>query len=305
MARYGISYTAMALVLKAFSFNSATRRLYRFLGNSVGQGLRKRRPATSRIRKAEEIQAAIEKFAPFDPDSHLFELGTGWMHWYALSLQLHHPGLRATTFDVWDNRQFDALQIGLQHLRAHYESQPDPPPQVLESLATMQATTSFDDLYDVMAIDYRIDAAGSLHHFADGSMSHIISADVLEHVAAEDAAGLVHEMYRLLRPSGVTLHQIATDDHLTHFDRSRSEKEYLRFPERRWRRWYQNRVQYFNRIQASQWLEMFENAGFECLDMQRLTCDVDSLDIAEQYRDVPQGDLECTRLTIVHRKPVS
>lgn len=259
----------------------------------------------SRFRKSQQMLAAIERFAPLGPDSHLFELGTGWMHWYALSLRVHHPGLRVSTFDVWDNRQFDALQARFRRFRDHYEAVEDPPQHVLDGFDVIDRVSSFDELYEAFTMSYLVDPDGSLHHFEDASMSHIVSADVLEHVDVQAAEGIVAELHRMLRPGGLSIHQIAIDDHVTHFDPTRSEKEYLRFSERRWRVLYQNRVQFFNRIQATEWLAMFESAGFECLDVQRLTCDVSDLDIAPQYRKLSPTDLECSRLSVVHRKPLA
>ena len=39
----------------------------------------------------------------------ILELGTGWLHWEALTLRLFYD-IEAVLFDVWDNRQLGGLK---------------------------------------------------------------------------------------------------------------------------------------------------------------------------------------------------
>ena len=44
------------------------------------------------------------------------------------------------------------------------------------------------------------------------------------------------------------------DTSLYHYDTSVSAKNYLRYSDAVWKRWFENRVQYFNRVQRREWL---------------------------------------------------
>ncbi len=44
-----------------------------------------------------------------------------------------------------------------------------------------------------------------------------------------------------------------------------------RYAEKVWKRYFENDVQYFNRVQRPEWLEMFQQAGFEMVE-EELVC---------------------------------
>ena len=83
----------------------------------------------------------------------------------------------------------------------------------------------------------------------------------------------------------------------------KNQKKYLSFSDKTWKKYFENDVQYFNRIQASNWLKMFKENGFilETKIVERTN--IDLLDIDKKYSEYEKEDLECTVLTIVHRKP--
>ncbi len=93
------------------------------------------------------------------------------------------------------------------------------------------------------------------------------------------------------------------DDHLQHYDPAESPKNYLRFSDRAWKLLFENDVQYFNRLQACDWIDRIGSAGFMFLERIAETADVGGLPIAPGFRHYRQEDLACTILTLVHQKP--
>jgi hypothetical protein len=93
------------------------------------------------------------------------------------------------------------------------------------------------------------------------------------------------------------------DDHLQHYDPAESPKNYLRFSDRAWKLLFENDVQYFNRLQACDWIDRIGSAGFVFLERIAETADVGGLPIAPGFRHYRQEDLACTILTLVHQKP--
>jgi len=109
-------------------------------------------------------------------------------------------------------------------------------------------------------------------------------------------------MGRILRPGGYSIHQIDLGDHLSYYDPAVSVKNYLRYSDAAWGRWFENEVQYFNRVQRPEWLHLFENAGLLLVEEQLRTEDIGTMKVDQKYGHLGRQDLECTALTVVHRK---
>lgn len=116
---------------------------------------------------------------------------------------------------------------------------------------------------------------------------------------------MASEIYRVLQPGGYSIHIIGLDDHLAHYDKNVAPKNYYRYSDTVWRLFFQNKLQYFNRIQASDWLRFFDNSGFTCVEKETSwSRDVGNLRVNKKYESYSQEDLSCCRLTMVHRKPL-
>jgi hypothetical protein len=174
---------------------------------------------------------------------------------------------------------------------------------VLQTLDTALRAPSFDVLYGRLGLRYTVDPHGDLGGFPDHAFDLVFSVDVLEHVPAERARGVQGDLSRILNPGGFSIHEFGIDDPLAVYDHRRSEKEYLRFSDATWRRRFENTVQYFNRVQMSDWLASFESAGFLARQRRIESCDISGLDIDPQFARYPLADLACTRLICVHQKP--
>jgi hypothetical protein len=63
--------------------------------------------------------AWCRKYGPLRADDLVVELCTGWVHWEALTLRLFFD-FQAIFYDVWDNRQLDALKSFLRQLEQRF-----------------------------------------------------------------------------------------------------------------------------------------------------------------------------------------
>ena len=111
-----LKYCLSAAALRAFSVSPLTRRMYRQLGNTWGARKRSagRMPAYYPARISRMLRIARTYGFPKDGDK-LIELGTGWLHWEAITTRLFFD-VRCTLFDVWDNRQIDGLKTTWDNL---------------------------------------------------------------------------------------------------------------------------------------------------------------------------------------------
>lgn len=302
-----LKYVTTAVALKCFSSTPITRSLYRRLGNELGD--RRRRGGVMPGYYLERVKRTLRVLREYGLVRHgdtVFELGTGWLHWEALTLRLFID-IEAVLFDVWDNRQLGGLknyltQLGpmLNNVELGLSSAQRARAQaVIDSVARVQ---SFDELYRLLDFRYVVDADGSLRQFANESFRLVVSGGVLEHVKREALPGLVAEMHRVLEPGGWALHSIDTSDHLSHYDSSVSKKKYLSFSEGTWKRLFENEVQYINRVQRGDWLKLFEAAGFELIEEDSRHVDITGLKLAMPYRSMAAQDLASTVVRAAFKK---
>jgi hypothetical protein len=84
---------------------------------------------------------------------------------------------------------------------------------------------------------------------------------------------------------GYSLQKIDLQDHLYYYDLSTSPKQYLKYSDTKWKRWFDNNVQYFNRLQRPQWHTIFDDAGLTLVNEDIACVDLHGLPIAEQYQN--------------------
>lgn len=241
---------------------------------------------------------------PKDGD-RLLELGTGWLHWEAITTKLFFD-VQGILFDVWDNRQMNALKNYLTQLDTmldkidvNYTKRAF----AHRLIAQIKELREYQDLYNLLGFKYVIDDKGSLNLLEKESFDFIVSAGVLEHISAKDASELVHGIGVLLKPGGFSVYSINIRDHLYAYDKTVSPKQYLRYPDWVWRLCFENDVQYINRIQRSDWLALFEKAGLMLVEEDDEVEDVSGVKVANAYKKYEEADLRCGSLKIVHRKP--
>lgn len=149
-----------------------------------------------------------------------------------------------------------------------------------------------------------LDPNGSLNQLEKESFDLAISTSVLEHIYAKDSFDFVRGIAALLKPVGYSIQSICINDHLYQYDRLVSPKQYLKYPPWVWRLCFENDVQYINRIQRPEWLELFRKAGLVLIEEEVDMVDLSNLKVASAYQKYEENDLRCANLKLVHRKPV-
>jgi hypothetical protein len=301
-----IKYRLAALGLKGFSCCGPARRVYRGLGNWLGARKRTvgRMPNYYYERAVRNVTWCL-KYQPLRADDLILELGTGWVHWEALTLRLFFD-FQAILYDVWDNRQLSALKSFVRQLEERFGQK-----GFLEGcdfnrarslIRKIEGAETFDELYGILGFRYVLDPAGLMGSLPRASFRLTISAGVMEHIPAATAPQFVSNVGSLLVRGGLGIHGINISDHISMYDRSASPKQYLAYSELQWKLWYQNSVQYFNRIQRGDWLRMFGDAGFSVLEEYVSRAELTGLRIHPRYQGLSREDLECTTLVLVVRK---
>jgi len=297
-------YVAAATALKLLGSTAPTRYFYRnVLGNVCGARKRAHRGLDpSYIVRGNTLLELNRQYGFLRDGMRLLEVGTGWLHFYSVFIALFYE-VQATVTDIWDNRQFEPLQTAFGELGQRLDEFPllsshqsQRAHQVLRGIA---ATTSFEELYRLLGFQYIVDSNGDLGFAGTDEYDLIVSFHVLEHIHRDVIERHMNRMAAALRPAGRQVHQIGIDDHLRHYDMAMSPKQYLRYSDRTWKRFFENNLQYFNRLQKSEWEELFMRAGMhvEGEDVER--CNLHGLPVDERFANFDQVDLECTTLTLV------
>jgi SAM-dependent methyltransferase len=302
-----VRYVIAAGALKLFSATTQTKKLYRYIGNTYGA--RKRAAAglpQVYVDRAQEIISQVRKHNAIKPGDRLLELGTGWLHWESTILRLFYD-VEVYLFDVWDNRQFPAF---LQYFRDFAKVVDNTIPmtagekeRVHGLLDKLLLTTSFDQVYTLLGHKYVVNPAGTLGQFPDNFFDLIFSCSVLEHVEKPIIPEFMKGCYRVLKPKGKAIHLVDLGDHLTLYDSTMPyNKNYLRYSDSTWRAFFQNDVQYFNRIQRPRWLKYFADAKFVLVEERTEPIDLDGIKVSRSFAEFDHSDLTCLTMKVVYTK---
>lgn len=303
-----IKYLAVSTASKAFSLNSATRGAYRKLGNVALQRMRVSGGLNQAyIDRAVRLIDYCDRYDVLAPGEQVLELGTGWVHWEATVLRLFHD-VDVTLYDVCDNRLFGAYRTWLGQFRdtldtAFAHLSPDRVHRARQVATDALRAGSFAELYATLGFTYVLDPTGRLEGVDRGRYALAVSADVLEHVQADTLPTYLDTVRQCLVPGGASIHQIDLVDHFSYFDPTCSPKHYYRYTDRAWRRWFESDVQYFNRVQRPEWMELFAGAGFDLVDEEHVSQPLLPLPLSAEYACLDRADLDCMQLLTVHRNP--
>jgi hypothetical protein len=298
-------YVLIALILKVASIYPS---FYRQLANKFGARSRRKHDIPSYYgRRAKDFLSRIEKYQMVKKDDAVLELGTGWVHFESIVIRLFHD-VKTSLFDVWDNRQLDALKHYVLQLEALLYREMDLTIGEKERLKNLiyaiSEADSFDTLYKQLNFQYEINPGGTLETFPDNNFQLVYSYNVLEHVHCDFVPDMAQGIYRILKPGGFSCHEIDLTDHLVTFGNIQglSKKNYLNFSDKIWKMFFENRVQYINRIQCSEWLSLFQSTGLELVENETVRRTIDSETVSKAFKHLEKHDLDCIRLKVVHRK---
>ena len=140
--------------------------------------------------------------------------------------------------------------------------------------------------------------------YSSGLFDLVYSHTVLEHVPAKDLLPLLVECKRVLRPDGIISCFIGYADHWHYFDRSITPYNFLQYSESQWRK-YSPSFQYQNRLRHSDYLKIFEEAGFEILEANPTSesdAVFDTVRLHPEFAGYEREDLKIIEAWIVGRK---
>jgi SAM-dependent methyltransferase len=291
-----MNYYLTAAALKAFSSHSVLRKAYRWAGN-------RKKSYSTWMPKPRWIWEQVVQEGMNGEGQVLLELGTGWTHAGSLYSALLIDA-SITAFDVWDCRSFYAIKTELSRIDAAIQlaenHSPSDKKRARERAAMALQAQTFDELYRILNITYILGEDGILP-LPDHSADMIYSQDVLEHVTREAFDASIQEWRRVLKPQGRFLALVGLDDHLAHYDKTKSMKEYLYHSDKLWDHLLSNRLQYINRLTVTEIVRAFQRNGFEVEKWDTERCSIDPAAVHPYYKYQTRDDLEATCLRLYAR----
>lgn len=304
-----VNYFITAFLLKFLSNCPYSKYIHRSLQQLVGKKRRTKQGFIQNyLNQAMCILELSHKFNIFRNNHRVLELGTGWTNWASIIIGLFFNDLEIWMFDIVDNRQFDVLKKYLIELRnsnllkekLSFEQKE----YVYPRLNNLLKAKSFREIYQLLNLKYIVDKKGRLNSFNSDNFDVVISFDVLEHIHYDSITSILNEINRILKPGGYSIHQFDLGDHIAGLLKSNvSKKYYLKFSDKIWKRYFENHIIYMNRVQRSEWLNLFNNSHLNLVEEHSELIDIGNIGIDKKWKFLERKDLESNIVTFIHRKP--
>lgn len=294
-----MKYKMKAKLFQIFSHNELNIWIYRWLGNILSKYIKNNLDISSWVKRSKLLLQLITKYNILQRNDLVFEHGSGWLHWYGIFIRLNY-NVKITLFDIWDNRQFKILKKAFLKFKKDSFSK-EIRVNSQDIFEVIEKSNSFNDLYKNLNLEFIVNKKGELHQIKDSIYQLVVSFHVLEHVPRKSLRNVIRDFYRILKPGGYSIHQIGIDDHLAH-GTNLNKKFYLSISKKEWDDKYNNIVQHINLVQKSEYLKIFNEEGFELVEIIQEYTDINNLRVHHDYSFLSEDDVACTQLTIIHKK---
>ncbi len=249
--------------------------------------------------RALEHFAAFQELTDVEPAAASFyEFGAGW----DLTIPLTYYALGVDRQTLVDVRPLARLEL-VEHTIRMFDQVEVPADQPLRSLGQPRID-SVEELRERFGIEYVAPRDAGDTGLPNGGFDFISSTDTLEHIPEPDLRRVLAECRRLLRPGGVLSSRVDLEDHYSHFDRSLSDFNFLKFGDRSWRLLNPS-LHYQNRLRYPDYVRLLHESGFEILrqrtsrvsdaELQRLR----DLRLASRFRGYSLDELAVKGLVFV------
>jgi SAM-dependent methyltransferase len=256
-----LRYYLWAIAEKTLSYTPRGEAIYYGLGRIINRNSKGAGPqfVTSLpvARKAREL---------LQPDARVLDLGTGWFHHDAFLLYLVGD-YEFILFDVMDKARLVYIQNYLRNLseNADYiglELGLDPS-EIRDKLDRLLALPDRESIYRRCKFRLCITDKVDEPFLPAGSVDFVVSNCVLVHIRPDVLAAELRALREMLAPGGRMYHMLGHDDHWAFHDPKVAwpSFNYMRYSEATYRRLFDTKFEYHNRMVKPEWIELFDRCG--------------------------------------------
>ena len=234
-----------------------------YTNSALHQRILDRLPVLQRIAQCVPIKNSI-----------VVEVGTGWELLDPLLLfvlgarQIH-------TYDQMRHLRFAIPSRIVSILNELRETALFVSPQQRARIQELTRARNLQELFSLCNISYMAPCDASQTGLPSKSVDLFFSIQVLEHVPPSVLAALINESRRIMKPDGIAFHLIDPSDHYCKW--GTSKVNFLKYSDRTWNFWVQNKISYHNRLRACEFIDAFVAAGCQ---IRNVVTQADPSDVA-------------------------
>lgn len=120
---------------------------------------------------------------------------------------------------------------------------------------------SLSKTLDLCKIEYIAPGDAAITGLAEDSIDFHTSFKVFEHIPLEELERILKEGNRIIKDKGLFVHRIDYSDHFSHSDKNISSINFLKYSDKQWARFSDNRYMYMNRLRHDDFINLFESIG--------------------------------------------
>ncbi len=209
------------------------------------------------------------------PTARCLEIGAGWHP--TIPIMLYLAGARNLTLtDIKPSLTSRTVPDAMRQYLSHADELAN-----LLGLASDRARSDLNRLssdipeawqhtFETEGIHYHAPVDLSVDSPPGASFELIYSSSVLSFIPKPILLRIIQRSRSMMATGGVCCHNITVADEFHGCDPNITHANFLRFSEKQWQFWGQSRLKHQNRLRPSDYVRMFENAGFEIVE-----CDIE------------------------------
>lgn len=257
----------------------------------------------------EQLEQADAQSSP-SHKRRVLEVGTGWIP--AVPVILTLAGYEVVTFDIHRHvtpRLFrQTLNVVRTRLDRIAECCGCSVELIQSRLDVMTSQKTLKAAMQALHGEYLAPMPSSQLPFAEQSFDAVVSNLVLQCVPARHLPNLIAETQRVLKPEAVAIHRMWLGDEYSVCDADRDPLHFLHYKETTWQRWFNHNLKHLNRWRASQFLNLFEDYGFEVEQSEQQIHQpsielLQRIGVDETFEGMSWNEIATISLEVTLRKP--
>jgi len=264
------------------------------------------------------VTPIVEKFGGLS-NLQIVEIGTGWIPVLPITLTL--MGAQCKTFDVVRCLERESGIKTIAGISDHLE--------VLSKIANFslqrakekcvkafqatevkveRAALPVEEILQAIGVHYNAPFDTTQLPIKSNSQDATISRLVLQHIPPQILPDVLKELYRILKPGGISIHKVNLHDEYAQVDPNVTLVNFLKYPSWFWDNFGNNPIKYVNRARYPYYLGLFENIGFRVLSLskkldKRSFDALSTMKIVKEFRHHSKEELATIGFTVILEKP--
>jgi len=238
------------------------------------------------------------------------EIGTGWVP--ILPVILSFLNIQCKTFDINKNLKKEIVIKTLIEVCKELEilsNIPGFPPleDMKEKLDKALQVSKLEGILQILGIQYEAPTDTTHLPIISNSQDVTVSRSVLSSIPNKVLPRVLDELYRILKPGGLSIHSFGLQDEYASFDPNVTSINFLKYPSWFWDKFFQSRIKYCNRARYPYYLNLFKETGFNIVSFRK-GLDKNSLEalstvkIANEFRHYSEEELATVSFTVILKK---